>query len=154
LFESRAIGRYLETLGSGPELIPTEADPKARAKFEQAASIEYAQFSPILGDLIVEKIVKQARGQARDEGRIKELSAQLEAKLDVFDTILSRQKYLAGAVSYSPTEVPYIDADGPSALQRITLADLYMISSGELVFDHLGLGKLENRSHVQRQVMS
>jgi len=79
LFESRAIGRYLATLGSGPELIPT--DPKARAKFEQAASIEYAQFSPILGDLIVEKIVKQARGQARDEGALRSLSLNWKLSL-------------------------------------------------------------------------
>ena len=104
MFESRAIGRYLATLGSGPELIPTE--PKARAKFEQAASIEYAQFSPIFGDLILEKIVKQFRGQTTDEGRIKELIAQLEAKLDAFDTILSRQKYLAGDVGNLSTACP------------------------------------------------
>jgi len=128
LFESRAIGRYLATLGSGPELIPT--DPKARAKFEQAASVEYAQFSSIAGDLVVEKIIKKLRGQTTDEGRVKELIAQLEAKLDVFDTILSTQKYLAG--------------------DRITLADLYMIPGGALVFEHLGLGNLEKRSHVQR----
>jgi len=42
------------------------------------------------------KILKQLRGQTTDEGRVKELIAQLEAKLDVFDTIMSAQKYLAG----------------------------------------------------------
>ncbi len=45
MFESRAIGRYLATQGSGPELVPT--DPKARIVFEQAASIEYSQFDPV-----------------------------------------------------------------------------------------------------------
>ncbi|KAH9961832.1 glutathione S-transferase-like protein [Russula dissimulans] len=128
LFESRAIGRYLATLGSGPELIPT--DPKARARFEQAASIEYAQISPILRDLVVEKIIKQLRGQTTDEERVKESISQLEAKLDVFDTILSKQKYLAG--------------------DEITLADLFIIPTGALVFDRLELGNLEKRTHVQR----
>ena len=32
-----------------PDLIPTE--PKSRARFEQAASIEYAQFNPIVSGI-------------------------------------------------------------------------------------------------------
>jgi len=96
LYESRAIGRYLATLGSGPELIPT--DPKARAKFEQAASIEYAQFDPIGFALLWEKAIKQYIGQTTNEERVKELISQLGPKLDGYEAILGRQKYLAGDV--------------------------------------------------------
>jgi glutathione S-transferase len=96
LFESRAIGRYLATLGSGPELIPI--DPKARAKFEQAASIEYAQFDPIAGGIIIERVFKQFRGLPADEQRVKELVSRLESKLDAYEVILGKQKYLAGDV--------------------------------------------------------
>ena len=96
LYESRAIGRYLATLGSGPELIPT--DPKARAKFEQAASVEYAQFDPIAGGILHERVFKQFHGLPADEERVKELVPQLESKLDVYEVILSKQKYLAGDV--------------------------------------------------------
>ena len=96
MYESRAIGRYLATLGSGPELIPT--DPKARAKFEQAASIEYSQFAPIAGPIIFERMVKPRIGLTTNEERAKELIAQLESKLDGYDAILGRQKYLAGDV--------------------------------------------------------
>ncbi|KAH9961826.1 glutathione S-transferase [Russula dissimulans] len=128
LYESRAIGRYLATLGSGLELIPTE--PKARAKFEQAASIEYAQFDPIVVGIIYEKLHKQRRGEAPDEERLKELIPQLENKLDVFDAILSKQRYLAG--------------------DEITLADLFFIPHGSIVFEYFGLGDLEKRPNVQR----
>ncbi|KAH9959811.1 hypothetical protein BC827DRAFT_1106758, partial [Russula dissimulans] len=62
------------------ELIPTS--PKARPKFEQAASVEHAQFEPISGGLIEEKIVKQFRGQMTDEGWVKGLIVKLENKLD------------------------------------------------------------------------
>jgi len=128
LFESRAIGRYLAVLGSGPELIPT--DPKAQAKFEQAASVEYAQLEPISGGLIEEKVVKQFLGQTTDEGRVKALVVQLEDKLDIIDAILSKQKYLAG--------------------DEITLADLFIIPTLALIFELLGLGNLEKRLHIQR----
>jgi len=128
LFESRAIGRYLATLGSGPALIPT--DPKAYAKFEQAASIEHAQFAPIAGVLVWEMMVKPRIGQTTNEERAKEHITQLESKLDAYDAILGRQKYLAG--------------------DEVTLADLYHLPTGGYVFDQLGLGGLEKRPNVQR----
>jgi glutathione S-transferase len=96
LFESRAIGRYLATLGSGPELIPVE--PKAHAKFEQAAGIEYSHFDPVGGAILLEKVFKPRGGIATNEERLKELVTQLEGKLDVYETILGKQKYLAGDV--------------------------------------------------------
>jgi glutathione S-transferase len=99
LFESRAIGRYIATLGSGPELLPT--DPKARAKFEQAASVEYSHFEPVASGILIERVFKQYRGQTADEERVKQLIPQLESKLDVYETILGKQKYLAGDVGFA-----------------------------------------------------
>jgi glutathione S-transferase len=98
LFESRAICRYLAELGSGPTLIPTE--PKALAKFEQAASIEYAQFDPIGQKILKETFLKKVLGDSEpiDEERVKPLLPVLESKLDVYEAILSKQKYLAGDV--------------------------------------------------------
>jgi glutathione S-transferase len=96
LFESRAIGRYLATQGSGPELIPT--DPKARAKFEEAASVEYAQFEPIAGVILKERVFKQYRGLTGNEALVQDLIPQLELKLDAYEVILGKQKYLAGDV--------------------------------------------------------
>ena len=56
LFESRAIGRYLAAQGSGPELVPTE--PRARALFEQAASIEQNDFEPYASGILAERYFK------------------------------------------------------------------------------------------------
>ena len=101
MFESRAIGRYIATLGSGTQLIPS--DPKAHAKFEQAASIEYSHFDPLASIIVREKVFKPRFGQATDEKLVEELSAQLEKKLDAYEVILGKQKYLAGNVR-SPFE--------------------------------------------------
>ncbi|KAH9992151.1 glutathione S-transferase-like protein [Russula vinacea] len=128
LFESRAIGRYIATLGSGPELIPTE--PKAYAKFEQAAGIEYAQFDPVAIGIAKEKIYKPFFGEATDEAKVQELTGQLESKLDGYEALLSKQKYLAG--------------------NEVTLADLFHLPYGSIVFEELGYGGLDKRPNVKR----
>jgi hypothetical protein len=48
--------------------------------------------------IISERVFKLYRGQTPDEERVKELIPQLESKLDAYDGILGRQKYLAGDV--------------------------------------------------------
>jgi glutathione S-transferase len=48
--------------------------------------------------IIWEKIIKQHIGETTNEERVKELITQLESKLDGYEAILSRQKYLAGNV--------------------------------------------------------
>lgn len=96
----RAIGHYVATLWPGPELIPIE--PKAHAKFGQAASVEHAQINSIASIILWEKVVKPRRGEAANE-RVKQLTPQLESKLDGYEAILGKQKYLAGDVrSFCP----------------------------------------------------
>ncbi|KAI0294647.1 glutathione S-transferase [Multifurca ochricompacta] len=106
LYESRAIGRYLATQGSGPELIPT--DPIAYAKFEQAASVEYSQFDPIAAGIATEKVFKLRRGLETNEERVKELVPLLGFKLDGYEIILSKQKYLAGNVRTYPRDLYHL----------------------------------------------
>ena len=59
LFESRAIARYIEAkyAKQGTPLAPTEL--KAVALFEQAASIETADFDPSASALTYEKAFKK-----------------------------------------------------------------------------------------------
>lgn len=128
LFESRAIARYLAPLGSGPELVPTE--PRALAKFEQAASIEYSQFDPVASGIASEKVFKPRFGQATNEAHVTELVARLEIKLNAYEVILGKQKYLAG--------------------EEVTLADLFHLPYGTLIFEHLNLGDLDKRPNLQR----
>ena len=104
MYESRAIGRYLATLGTGAELIPS--DPKAHAKFEQAASIEYSHFDPLASGIAREKVFKPLFGQETNEKLVQELATQLENKLDAYEVILGKQKYLAGNVRGSLENTP------------------------------------------------
>ena len=62
-----------------------------------------------MSGIIWEKVIKQYIGEATNEERVKELVPQLESKLDVYEGILGRQKYLAGNVRSShPRNTPKI----------------------------------------------
>jgi len=98
LFESRAIGRYIATKyhNQGTPLIPDPSDLKATALLEQAACIEQANFDPFASGIAYERVFKPMRGGKADEEHVKSLFATLNAKLDAYDVILGKQKYLAG----------------------------------------------------------
>ena len=53
-----------------------------------------------MAGILVEKVFKQYRGLPANEDRVNELVPQLEAKLDAYEAILSKQKYLAGDVRF------------------------------------------------------
>ncbi|KAJ7936146.1 glutathione S-transferase-like protein [Mycena leptocephala] len=107
LYESRAICRYLAEKYADqgtPNLIPTEL--KAKALFEQAASIEYANFNPYAFTIFL----GGRKGFPRDEAACADAVAKLSANLDGYEVILSKQKFLAG--------------------DEFTLADLFHVSFG------------------------
>lgn len=58
LYESRAIGRYIaeKYANQGTPLIPK--DLKAKGLFEQAASVEQANFDPFASKIVMEKVFK------------------------------------------------------------------------------------------------
>ncbi|KIJ66149.1 hypothetical protein HYDPIDRAFT_174824 [Hydnomerulius pinastri MD-312] len=115
LYESRAISRYLvkkyPNQGT-PGLIPT--DPQAEALFEQAASTEYSNFNNYASSIVFERVFKARRGLKADEAKVDENLATLNAKLDVYEVILGKQKYLAG--------------------DNVTLADLFHLPYGSMLF--------------------
>ncbi|KAJ7754640.1 glutathione S-transferase [Mycena maculata] len=110
LYESRAICRYLaeKYQDQGTKLIPTEL--KAKARFEQAASLEFANFNPYAWTIYFEGLNKARRGVAKDEAAYDNAVAQLSNTLDVYEVILGKQKFLAG--------------------DEFTLADLFHIGFG------------------------
>ncbi|EKM79089.1 hypothetical protein AGABI1DRAFT_113711 [Agaricus bisporus var. burnettii JB137-S8] len=97
LYESRAIARYIATkyANQGPKLIPT-GDLKKIAKFEQATFAESAHFNDPAFSLLLEIFVKKMQGLTPDEARVTELKTTLLSKMDVYEQILSKQKYIAG----------------------------------------------------------
>ena len=54
-----------------------------------------------MSGIAVEKVFKLYRGGVTDEKRVEELLGQLESKLDGYEVILGKQKYLAGDVRAS-----------------------------------------------------
>ncbi|KAJ6454139.1 glutathione S-transferase [Mycena sanguinolenta] len=96
VYESRAICRYIaeKYRDQGPELLPIGL--KERALVEQAAAIEYATFTPALMQVLREGEGKKRRGlpidQASLDGAVKELSA----KLDAYEVILGKHRFLGG----------------------------------------------------------
>ncbi|KAG8901335.1 hypothetical protein FRC01_009878, partial [Tulasnella sp. 417] len=66
------------------------------ALFEQAASIEQANFDPYASGIAYEKVFNPMKGIPTDEKRLQYLIDTLSAKLDGYERILSKQKYLAG----------------------------------------------------------
>ncbi|KXN86666.1 Glutathione S-transferase F11 [Leucoagaricus sp. SymC.cos] len=96
LYESWAIARYVceKYRDQGPDLLPT--DLKKRARIDQAASVEQANFAPSSRIIVWEGLVKGIFGQQTDQAKLDEAKATFEEKLDGYERILSKQKYLAG----------------------------------------------------------
>ena len=82
-----------------PGLVPTEL--KARALYNQAASIEISNFDAFVSKAAFEKLVKPHHGLPPDDTAAAKFLESLDGKLNGYEAILSKQKYLAGDVSFS-----------------------------------------------------
>ncbi|KAJ3541619.1 hypothetical protein NMY22_g3819 [Coprinellus aureogranulatus] len=131
LYEGRAIARYIEEkyADRGTQgLIPK--NPKAKALFEQAASIEAFNFDPYPTNAIIEMILKPGvDGSGGDKAIYDANMALLEPKLDVYDQILAKQKYLAG--------------------DQLTLADLFHLPFATWITES-GSDVIQKRPNVAR----
>ncbi|KIK53976.1 hypothetical protein GYMLUDRAFT_206981 [Collybiopsis luxurians FD-317 M1] len=115
LYESRAICRYLVSKypNQGPNLIPNPSDLQAIALFEQAVSIEAFNFEPFANKAGFEAVIKKSKGLETDQAAVDAAVAMLDAKLEGYEVILGKQKYLAG--------------------NDLTLADLFHLPYGALL---------------------
>ncbi|KAF5723354.1 glutathione S-transferase [Fusarium mundagurra] len=97
LTESRAIARYLADRYGEPnnKLIPD--GEIAKAKFEEAASIELTSFDAVANPLAFEAYFKsQFMDQEPKEQVVKDLKVKLERVLRLLDQKLSTQPFMAG----------------------------------------------------------
>ncbi|KAF7346835.1 Glutathione S-transferase [Mycena sanguinolenta] len=96
VYESRAICRYIidKYPNQGPDLLPKGL--KERTLVEQAAAVEYATFTPALLPVLREGVGKKRRGEPVDQAVLDEALKELSAKLDVYEVILGKHKFLAG----------------------------------------------------------
>ncbi|KAF8072249.1 glutathione S-transferase [Lyophyllum atratum] len=129
LYESRAIARYIAAkyADQGTKLIPTGL--KENALFEQACSIEQNNFDPAASGAVYEKLFKPYHGLTPDQAVVDEHLKKLDAKLDAYEVILSKQKYLAG--------------------DELTLADLFHLPYGALL-EAAGSNIMETKPNVAR----
>ncbi|KAF9447991.1 glutathione S-transferase [Macrolepiota fuliginosa MF-IS2] len=129
LYESNAIAQYLDEKypSQGTKLIPT--DFKKRALFNQAVFTETSSFSRYASPLAFEVLFISYFGGKTDPKKVEELTKNLTEKLDVYEQILSKQKYLAG--------------------NELTLADLQHIPFGTLL-PQAGFNFTQNRPNVAR----
>ncbi|KAJ7263591.1 glutathione S-transferase-like protein [Mycena haematopus] len=111
LYETRAICRYIAAKYPASGLIPK--DPKANALFEQAAAVEQANFDPSATAVAVELFKKQYMGMALDQALVDAQLEVLDKKLDAYDVILGKQRYLAG--------------------DKLTLADLFHVPCAPMI---------------------
>ncbi|KAJ7709053.1 glutathione S-transferase-like protein [Mycena rosella] len=112
LYETRAICRYIAAKYPASGLIPSE--PKAHAIFEQAACTELTNFDPSASKLVIETVLMPMfYGTKADPAVVAEQLAILDKKLDAYDTILGKHRYIAG--------------------ESLTLADLFHIPYAPLL---------------------
>ncbi|KAJ7839347.1 glutathione S-transferase [Mycena olivaceomarginata] len=93
LYETRAICRYLAAKYPASGLIPT--DPKANALFEQAASVEVSNFDPSASKAGFQLMMK-GFGSPYDQAVVDAQLEILDKKLEGYEAILSKQRYVAG----------------------------------------------------------
>ncbi|CAE6455670.1 hypothetical protein ACGC1H_005795 [Rhizoctonia solani] len=129
IYESRAISRYLVAkYAPDSSLLPKASDAKAYGLFEQAASVEYSTFDPPASSLAYEKVFAPMRQLKTNEELVKKYVDTLNAKMDGYERILSKQKYLAG--------------------NTFTLADLFHLPYGAML-DQLEPSVLSSKPHVK-----
>jgi len=127
LYESRAIARYISSkyASRGISMTPPVSDINAYAKFEEAASVEQNNFDPFASGIASEMYFKPMRGGKTDKKRVEELTLSLKQKMEGYERILKKQRYLAG--------------------NETTLADLFHLPYGTLITE-LGIDVLTSES--------
>jgi len=128
LYESRAICYYIASKypEKGPSLLPTGVE--ANALYQQAVFTEMCHFNEPALAAARELLVKEYRGLTPDKEVAAKHIADLSIKLDVYDQILSKQKYIAG--------------------DEITLVDFYHLIIGTALNDRTHV--MESKPNVAR----
>ena len=83
--------------------------------FEQAVSIQASNFAPYVMSIAVQRVFVPRGGGTTDESRVAEAITALAGKLEGYERILGKQRYLAG--------------------DKLTIADLFHLPGGALLAD-------------------
>lgn len=133
LYESRAICKYLAKKYSFP-LLPAESDIENAALFDQAQSVEMFYFTEPAGKIAFEKFAKRLMGLPPDPAVVSDALKSLEIFLDIADSTLRRNDYMAGN-SFTLIDIYYIPL-----VQR-----LFACGHGDIITSREGVNTWWNR---------
>lgn len=95
LYETPAIGFYLDTTFDGPALQPSDTLGMARMIQWISATCDYG-YQALIRELVIPRFVLPMRGETPDEEAIKAALPRVETFLKVADATLAKSNYLAG----------------------------------------------------------
>ena len=95
LYETTAIGVYLDETFDGPKLQPQDAAGKARMFQWISSTCDYG-YQALIRELVIPRFVLPMRGETPDEEAIKAALPRVENFLKVADATLAKSDYLAG----------------------------------------------------------
>ncbi|TCD65837.1 hypothetical protein EIP91_002142 [Steccherinum ochraceum] len=136
LYEIRAIARYIATKYRKNAAVPLFPDPitesEKYAKYEQAASAETAYWDKYASNVAQDLVTLPSFGFGVDPSYAQKRLQNLYASLDVYETVLSKQKYIAG--------------------DEFSLIDIFHLPYGTLLTSHKILNLLDEdkRPNVAR----
>jgi len=95
LYETVAIGRYVDGAFDGPALAPAGVLDTARMSQWISVVIDYV-YPTLIGKVVLERFAPAIRGRDADESVITEALPQVEYQLGIFDKALAESAMLAG----------------------------------------------------------
>jgi glutathione S-transferase len=101
LFETLAIGHYIDRMFDGPRIVPKEPLEAVRMEQWVSAFVDYVSRS-IMGGCVVQYVLPRFTGKAVDRARIEAAIPDIRRHLTILDRALERSTYLHG-------ETPHLD---------------------------------------------
>lgn len=95
IYETGAIGRYVDAAFKGPALQP--ADVRARARMDQwvSAACDYC-YQAMIREIVIQRVLVPMRGGKPDEAMIKAAWPKVEYQLGVLDAAVKEKPFFAG----------------------------------------------------------
>lgn len=96
IYETEPILSYIDESYDGPALQPD--DCQARARMRQVIGVidNYA-YSPMIGDIVINRMVKPLLGAEPDEAVISEAAPKARTAAEALDRLIGDQDYVAGS---------------------------------------------------------
>jgi glutathione S-transferase len=95
LYESGAIGRYVDRAFAGPALQPKDIKELARMDQWMSAASDYC-YQAMIREIVIQRLVVPMRGGKTDEAMVKAAWPKTEYQLGVIEQALAKSQYLAG----------------------------------------------------------